>query len=124
VSRRKALTDIKAVKTAITTFIDDKTPTMAGLLRVLGIQSKHTLYNYIDEESEIGDYVRDAYLHIIECHEKRLFASSANGSMWALKQFRKLGFDYSDNPDNNTHPVNNDRKITLEIINDRDIKTL
>lgn len=96
-SRKPSLSDVKTTRAAVDEFKEDKTPTLAGLMRLLKLKSIHTLYSYLDKDTDIGDIMKEAYLHIIEMHEKKLYGSSAAGSIFALKNYRKLGFEYRDN---------------------------
>lgn len=63
----------------------DKPPTVAGLARACGFQSKQTLYNYRRDDRYAG-LIDDALLRIEEYTESRLFdRDGARGAEFSLK---------------------------------------
>jgi hypothetical protein len=72
----------------------------------------NTIYNWMDKEDQnedIADMIKEAYIHIVSCHEEKLFKPQCTGSIFALKCINKLGFKFNDgaaNSENNNKPLN------------------
>jgi len=113
---RRKLTDVDKVRKVVDAFIKNPYPTASGLVIALGIKHLATLHKYMDEESEIGDLLCRAYLHIVYSHEIRMFDSKATPSIYYLKTLRKLGFNFRDtDPDAFKEPPKQEN-ITFNIV--------
>ena len=112
---RRKLTDATKVKEVIDKFIVNPKPTLAGLLIDLDIKHLTTLHKYMSEDTEIGDLLCRAYIHIVYSHEVRMFDNKATPSIYYLKTLRKLGFDFTDRANEvDTPPTTNN--ITFNVV--------
>lgn len=114
-ARPKLLTDASSVKSIVDEYIKQDKPTLSGLVLKLGLKTLNSLWLYMDEDSEIGDLLTDAYLHIINVHETRLFDKVCVGSLFWLKTVRRLGFRFNEYAG---EPVagNGDHKLVIEVV--------
>lgn len=115
----RKLNNVSEVRKVVDEYKTDTKPTLAGLMRLLGVRHYSTLANYIKGDNEIGDLLKDAYLHLVECHEKRLWdKGSATSSIFYLKTIRQLGLRFRDFDDESkeTKPAN----IRFEIVSKDD----
>jgi len=116
---KRKLKDPKLVKAKIDGYLlDNKTPTLSGLMLALGVRTLNTLYRYMDEDKAIGKLISEAYLKIVDYHEKRLFDKGCVGSIFYLKSVRRFGFNFREY--DNADQVK-DNVLNIRIIEDKDV---
>ncbi len=110
---KKKLTNLEDVKKIVEEYLKLTKPTLSGLCRKFKV-TWNTLYRAMDEENEIGEHLRDAYMFLVQKHEEGLYEKICSGHMFWLRSIRKY-IDFSDN-DTVLDQSNISKRFTLQII--------
>lgn len=106
---------IEEAKAALDIYLKDDKPTLSGFTKLLKIKSYCTFLKHLNIDDDIGDILAEGYKHYLSTHEKRLHGASCQGSMFALKSSRQLGFVFHENDTSNI-PL--DTSIIITVIKD------
>lgn len=110
----------KEVNDKLKDFYEEANPTVAGLIKALEFKNKKSLFDWLNKEigDEVGDAIKDAYIHTIASVEKKLVSGKANAAViFYAKNLRSLGFEYRDDWSEGEDPIalNRKNKVKIEI---------
>lgn len=116
-TRKWSKKNLPELKKIMKEFTEDTRPSIAGLIRKLKLTTYNQFYVYLNMKDEIGEIFKDAYMYLVEFHERRLCdPKSSVNSIFVLKCLKKLGVSYKEYDTDLPEDNGNGNKLTIEVV--------